>query len=66
MWYYIIRKRKEKEIKTMTTNEIKERIEKLENQIFYEQMADFMNWNLYYKLIAEKRELENQLKKMAS
>ena len=50
----------------MTTNEIKERIEKLENQIFYEQMADFINWNLYYKLTAEKRELEKQLKEMAN
>ena len=48
----------------MTINEIKERIEKLENQIFYEQMADFMNWKLYYKLTAEKRELENQLKEL--
>lgn len=55
---------KEKGDKKMTINEIKERIEKLENQIFYEQMADFMNWNLYYKLTAEKRELENQLKEM--
>lgn len=48
----------------MTINEIKERIEKLDKQIFLEQMADFMNWNLYYELRDEKWKLENQLKEM--
>ena len=45
----------------MTTEEIKVRIEKLENAIFMEQMADFMNWNNYYKMRKELAELKAQL-----
>lgn len=48
----------------MTINEIKAEIEKVERSIFCEQMADFMNWNLYYKLTAKRDELKKQLKEM--
>lgn len=48
----------------MTINEIKAEIEKVEKSIFYEEMADFMNWNLYYKLKAKRDALKAQLKEM--
>jgi len=45
----------------MTINEIKARIERLENAIFMEQMADFMNWGNYYKMKSELAELKAKL-----
>lgn len=48
----------------MTIEEIKDRLEKVENAIFYETMADFMDWNSYYKLKNEERELKLKLKEM--
>ena len=48
----------------MNTNEIKKELERVERALFYEQMADFMNWDAYYKLKAEKAELERQLKEI--
>ena len=47
----------------MTTNELKERLEQLKKLRFYEEMADFMNWTLYYKYTNEIHEIENELKK---
>lgn len=47
----------------MTTNELKERLAKLKKLRFYEEMADFMNWSLYYKLTDEINEIEDELKK---
>ena len=47
----------------MTTNELKERLAKLKKLRFYEEMADFMNWSLYYKLTDEIHEIEDELKK---
>jgi hypothetical protein len=48
----------------MTIEEIKDRLEKVENAIFYETMADFMDWDKYYKLKREERELKEKIKKM--
>ena len=48
----------------MNANEIKAEIEKVERAIFYEQMADFMNWSAYYRLRDRKAELERQLKEI--
>ena len=45
----------------MSANEIQARIEKLENAIFMEQMADFMNWGNYYKMKNELAELKAKL-----
>lgn len=48
----------------MTVKEIKDRLEKVEKAIFYETMADFMDWDKYYKLRDEERELKLKLKEM--
>ena len=48
----------------MNANEIKERIEKIERAIFYEEMADFMDWKAYYSLQNEKAELLRKLKEI--
>ena len=48
----------------MNANEIKERIEKIERAIFYEEMADFMDWGAYYSLKNEKAELLRKLKEI--
>ena len=48
----------------MTINEIKAEIEKVEKSIFYEEMADFMDWTKYYKLKAKRDTLKAQLKEM--
>ena len=55
---------KRKEDKKMNANEIKKELERVEKALFYEQMADFMDWGAYYKLKAEKAELERQLKEI--
>ena len=34
----------------MTREELEKEIERVENAIFMEQMADFMNWGNYYRL----------------
>lgn len=47
----------------MTTTEIKEKIEQVQRHIFYEQMADFMDWDAYYKLKDELYRLKEELKK---
>ena len=46
----------------MNANEIKVEIEKVERAIFFEQMADFMNWGTYYKLCDKERKLKEMLK----
>jgi len=48
-------------LKEMTVEELKKEIERLENWIFEEEMADFMNWNLYYKLRNQLREAKAEL-----
>lgn len=45
----------------MNANEIKEKIEKLERWMHWEQYADFINWSEYYKAQNEVRELKRQL-----
>ena len=48
----------------MNANEIKKELERVEEALFYEQMADFMDWGAYYKLKAEKAKLEKMLKEI--
>lgn len=48
----------------MTIEEIKGKLEIVRNAIFMEQMADFMDWDSYYKLKDEERELKLKLKEM--
>lgn len=45
----------------MTADEIRSEIEKVERAIFYEQMADFMDWQAYYRLKARLEDLKRQL-----
>ena len=45
----------------MNANEIREKIERLERWMNWEQYADFMDWNAYYKAQAEVRELKRRL-----
>ena len=47
----------------MTTNELKNEIERLKKLRFYEEMADFMDWKKYYEYTARIKELEDELKK---
>ena len=46
----------------MRKEDIEKRIEEIETAIFYEEMADFMNWSRYHKLMAEKQKLMKMLK----
>ena len=45
----------------MTKDELLKEIERVENAIFMETMADFMNWENYYKLNRELAALKAQL-----
>lgn len=45
----------------MNANEIREKIERLERWMNWEQYADLMDWNAYYKAQAEVRELKRRL-----
>ena len=45
----------------MTREELEKEIERVENAIFIETMADFMNWSNYYKLKQELAALKAQL-----
>ena len=47
----------------MTKKEIMEQIERLERAIWFEKMADFMNWTAYYDMKRELAELQRQLEK---
>lgn len=47
----------------MNTNELKARLEQVENAIFCETMRNFMNWSRYYELQNERDELLKQLNK---
>jgi hypothetical protein len=47
----------------MTTEELKEEIKKLEDALFYEQMADFMDWGAYHRINGKLRVLKDELKK---
>lgn len=42
--------------------DIQKDIDKVKEQIFYEQMADFMDWGAYNKLRKKQKELEEELK----
>lgn len=46
----------------MTPDEIRAEIRKVEEAIFYEQMADFMDWQVYYRL---KNKLDNLKRQLA-
>lgn len=46
----------------MRKEDIKQRIAEIDKALFYEQMADFMNWNRYHKLMDEKQRLQKMLK----
>lgn len=46
----------------MRKEDIEARIAEIDRAIFYEEMADFMNWSRYYKLTAEKQKLQKMLK----
>lgn len=54
------------DVDTMTVEELESKIEKIHTDIFYEEMADFMNWDAYYRLTAELRYLEGKLKELKS
>lgn len=45
----------------MSKKEIQEQIEKLEKAIFIESMADFMNWDAYYRMRNELAKLKKML-----
>ena len=45
----------------MSAEEIRAEIDRVERAIFYEQMADFMDWWKYYKLKAELDDLKRKL-----
>ena len=46
----------------MRKEDIEARIEEINTAIFYEEMADFMNWSRYNKLMAEKQRLQKMLR----
>ena len=45
----------------MTTEELKARLAEVKHLLFIEEMADFMNWSLYYKYTDEIRKLQREL-----
>lgn len=47
----------------MTKAEMMEKLEKLENALFYEEMADFMDWDAYYRLNREIAALKAEIDK---
>lgn len=47
-----------------TEAEIKADIEDVKKKIFYEEMADFMDWNAYHILKGSLKILEEELKKV--
>lgn len=48
----------------MTANEIKEKIQALENWMEWEQYADFINWAKYYEAKHEVEQLQAELEKI--
>ena len=59
---YIIDRKGKEIIKMKTIEELKNEIERVEHYIFLETMADFMNWDYYYKLKRELNDLKKELK----
>ena len=58
------RERKEnkmKNFKEMTKEELKKEIEKIEYKIFMEEMADFMDWEIYRKFERQLKEAKAEL-----
>ena len=51
-----------KNYKEMTAEELKKELERIEDRIFEEKMADFMDWSVYYRLTAEKDAVKAELK----
>lgn len=45
----------------MTKEEIRNEIDRLERAIFYEEMADFLDWGKYYELKNKVAKLKAQL-----
>jgi len=45
----------------MAREELMKELERVENAIFIEQMADFMNWANYRKLCEEKIKLQKMI-----
>ena len=50
--------------KVRTIDDIFNDIDDVHSSIFYEEMVDYMNWDVYYRLIAKLRSLENELKEL--
>ena len=50
----------------MNREQLEIELEKVQKAIFFEQMADFMNWDSYYKLRAQERELLKRLKDLGA
>lgn len=48
----------------MNANEIKEKIERLEKWLYWEEYADFINWPKYYEVKHEIAELKRELEKL--
>lgn len=44
----------------MTKEEIQNEIDRLERAIFYEEMADFLDWDKYYELKSKVAKLKAQ------
>jgi len=47
-----------------SAEDVKKDIEKIENQIFMEKMADFMDWENYFRLNHILCQLQNELKEV--
>jgi len=47
--------------KEMTKEELKKEIEKIEYKIFMEEMADFMDWEIYRKFERQLKEAKAEL-----
>lgn len=48
------------------TEWLKSEVNRLEKAIFYEQMADFMDWGAYYKLKGQLVEVKRELGELAA
>lgn len=48
----------------MIKQEIKQEIEQLKQQLFYENMSDYINWDNYNKIENRIKELEKELEEM--
>ena len=44
---------------------VKEELEKVKRAIFFEEMADFMDWDAHFRLNRKRVELERKLRELA-